>query len=184
MRHLVNLLPEVRQRGVLAQTDAVSLVAGERIRGSWWAHPRGKAIFWALSALADDPDVVPSKGFDGKQRWIHRALWSALVRVSRDRALFAAPSQEARRLLRRVEREGKVSATGKARLELDRALLVVATEKHTASGKHVMELTPFERWFPEKIRREADKLSAEEAQSRLEAAGVPVRQPGSARKTR
>jgi len=169
---VIDLSWEVRRRGALAQSDAVSLAAGEPIRGSWWAHPRGQEIFRALSALADDPDVVPCKGFDGKQRWIHRALWPALVRASRERALFAAPSAEARRLVRRVEREGKVAASGKARLELERALLVVAVQEHTGSGKHVMELTPFERWFPAEIRRAADGLSAEEALEQLEKAGV------------
>src|SRR5262245_35433182 len=158
----------------MAQADAVGLVAGEPIRGSWWAHPRGQEIFRALSALGDDPDVVPCKGFDGKQRWIHRALWPALVRASRERALFAAPSAEARRLLQRVEREGKVAAGGKARLELERGLLVVAIQEHTGSGKHVMELTPFERWFPADARRAADGMSAEEALGRLGKAGVPI----------
>jgi len=180
---VIDLSKEVRRRGALAQTDAVSLAAGEPIRGSWWSHPRGQEIFRALSALAEDPDVVPCKGFDGKQRWIHRALWPALVRASRERALFAAPSAEARRLMQRVEREGKVAASGKARLELERALLVVAVQEHTESGKHVMELTPFERWFPAEVRRAADGISAEEALEQLEAAGAGVT-AGSRRGTR
>ncbi|HEY8211301.1 MAG TPA: hypothetical protein VIG99_27645 [Myxococcaceae bacterium] len=171
----IDLSKEVRRRGAMAQADAVSLVAGEPIRGSWWAHPRGEEIFQALSALADDPDVVPCKGFDGKQRWIHRTLWPALVRASRERALFAAPSAEARRLLQRAEREGKAAASGKARLELERSLLVVAVQEHTESGKHVMRLTPFERWFPADVRRAADRMTAEAALKRLVQAGLPAR---------
>jgi len=171
---VLDLSKEVRKKGALAQADAVSLVAGERIRGSWWAHPRGQEIFQALSALADDEDVVPCKGFDGKQRWIHRKLWPALVRASRERSLFSAPSVAARALLRRVEREGKTPATGKARLELERALLVVATQEHTGSGKHVMRLTPFEQWFPAAERRAAGTLAAEAALEQLAKAGLPV----------
>jgi hypothetical protein len=171
---VIDLSREVRRKGALAQADAVSLVAGAPIRGSWWAHPRGQEIFRALSALADDPDVVPCKGFDGKQRWIHRKLWPALVRAARERSLYPAPSVAARTLLKKVERDGKATASGKARLELERALLVVAVQEHTESGKHVMQLTPFERWFPADARRAADALTAEAALARLEKAGLPV----------
>ena len=177
---MIDLSKEVRRRGALAQAEAVSLVAGEPIRGSWWAHRRGQEIFRALSALADDPDVVPCKGFDGKQRWIHRGLWPALVRASRERSLFAAPSAAARVLLRRVEREGAAASSGKARLELERALLVVAVQEHTGSGKHVMQLTPFERWFPAAVRRAAEKLALEAALEQLAKAGLPVPAPGEA----
>ncbi|MEA2842909.1 MAG: hypothetical protein QOJ69_580 [Actinomycetota bacterium] len=62
--------------------SVAELVAGEPIRGSWWGHPAGPAIFEALNALADSPDVVRTRLVDGKVTLVHRRLWPALVRVA------------------------------------------------------------------------------------------------------
>ncbi len=64
-------------------------VVGEPIIGSWWAHPKGKAIFAALSAIDDSPDVRCFKLIDGKITLVHRRAWPALVRLARDGALAA-----------------------------------------------------------------------------------------------
>jgi hypothetical protein len=64
-------------------------VAGEPIVGSWWAHPKGKAIFAALSEIDDSEDVRSFKLIDGKITLVHRRLWPALVRLARDGALPA-----------------------------------------------------------------------------------------------
>ena len=65
-------------------------VAGEPIVGSWWAHPKGRAIFAALSELDDSDDVRSFKLIDGKITLVHRRVWPALVRLARDGALAAA----------------------------------------------------------------------------------------------
>ena len=57
-------------------------VAGEPIVGSWWAHPKGKAIFAALAELADSDDVRSFKLIDGKLAFVHRRAWPALVRLA------------------------------------------------------------------------------------------------------
>ena len=62
-------------------------VAGEPIVGSWWAHPKGKAIFAALSELDDSVDVRCFKLVDGKITLVHRRVWPALVRLARDGVL-------------------------------------------------------------------------------------------------
>ena len=62
--------------------NVAALVAGERIRGSWWAHPKSHDIFDALNALDDSPDVVRLKLLNGKITLVHRRLWPALVRVA------------------------------------------------------------------------------------------------------
>jgi hypothetical protein len=59
-------------------------VAGEPIVGSWWAHPKGKAIFAALSELDDSVDIRCFKLLDGKVTFVHRRLWPALVRLAKD----------------------------------------------------------------------------------------------------
>ena len=63
--------------------NLAELVAGERIRGSWWGHPPSQArCFAAISILADSPDVVRTRLVNGKVTLVHRRVWSALVRVA------------------------------------------------------------------------------------------------------
>ncbi len=64
-------------------------VAGEPIVGSWWAHPKGRAIFAALSELDDSEDVRCFKLVDGKVTLVHRRAWPALVRLARAGVLAA-----------------------------------------------------------------------------------------------
>jgi len=65
-------------------------VAGQPIIGSWWAHPRGKAIFAALSEIDDADDVRCFKLVDGKVTFVHRRMWPALARLASDGILAAA----------------------------------------------------------------------------------------------
>lgn len=62
--------------------NVAEAVAGGPIRGSWWAHPRGKQVFAALSAIADSPDVLAFRLVDGKRTLVHRRLWPALVKLA------------------------------------------------------------------------------------------------------
>ena len=61
--------------------NVAEIVAGEPISGSWWAHPQSHAIFAAINALADSPDVVRLRLVNGRITLVHRRLWSALARV-------------------------------------------------------------------------------------------------------
>jgi hypothetical protein len=58
------------------------VVAGEPLRGSWWAHPKGNHIFQLSRAIRSSPDVLVCRLVDGKITYIHRRLWPALVRVA------------------------------------------------------------------------------------------------------
>lgn len=64
-------------------------VAGEPIVGSWWAHPKGSAIFEALSQIDDSTDVRCFKLVDGKVTFVHRKAWPALVRLGKDGVIAA-----------------------------------------------------------------------------------------------
>lgn len=57
-------------------------VAGEPVRGSWWGHPRGRAIFAAAEAVRGSADVLACKLVAGKVTFAHRRLWPALVRLA------------------------------------------------------------------------------------------------------
>jgi hypothetical protein len=62
--------------------NVAELVAGEPIKGSWWAHPKSRDIFAALNDLSESPDVVRLRLVKGKVTFVHRRLWPALVRVA------------------------------------------------------------------------------------------------------
>jgi hypothetical protein len=65
--------------------NLVEAIAGEAIRGSWWAHPKGRQIFRVSEAIGASPDVLVCKLLDGKVTYVHRRLWPALVKSA---ALF------------------------------------------------------------------------------------------------
>ncbi len=57
-------------------------VAGAPIRGSWWSHPKGKAIFAATRAMREEPEVLVCRVIDGKVSLAHERLWPALVKLA------------------------------------------------------------------------------------------------------
>jgi len=78
----------VEKHGVVLQAargpvpSLAEYVAGERIRGSWWGHPKGQEIFRLTEAVIDSGQVLVCKLIDGKVTYVHRRLWPALVRLS------------------------------------------------------------------------------------------------------
>jgi len=58
------------------------MVAGEPLRGSWWAHPKGHDIFLLSRAIRRSPDVLVCRLVDGKITYVHRRMWPALVSVA------------------------------------------------------------------------------------------------------
>jgi hypothetical protein len=64
-------------------------VAGQPIVGSWWAHPKGRAIFAALSEIDDADDVRCFRLVDGKVTFVHRRVWPALACLASSGALAA-----------------------------------------------------------------------------------------------
>lgn len=148
-------LARLREHGVLLQTDAnlpsISfLIAGEPVRGSWWSHPAGRAIFRVNGELEDHPDVLMAKLISGKITFIHRALWAAVLSVGRAREPWQMDrlSRGARALLAEVDRR-PVKPDGRARKaasELETSLLVFSEQFHTESGAHVRRLDSWDRW--------------------------------------
>jgi hypothetical protein len=147
------VLRELSRRGLLLVQDktlpsVVGIMTGESLRGSWWAHPKGKQIFSVLSELIEGPDVIVTKLLAGKATLVHRGLWAALVAVvaSREAWQLRALSAPARRLLETVSREGSLQSSGAAAKELSTRLLVKAGQEHTVSGKHVLVLEDWHVW--------------------------------------
>lgn len=57
-------------------------IAGAPIRGSWWGHPEGHAIYAAGQMLAGRDDVVVLRLVKGKLTYVHKRLWPALAAVA------------------------------------------------------------------------------------------------------
>jgi hypothetical protein len=83
-----DLMTVLVEHGVLLESargpipNVAELVAGEPIKGSWWGHPAGHAIYETINALADSPDVIRVRLVNGKITLVHRRVWPALVRVA------------------------------------------------------------------------------------------------------
>lgn len=82
------VLAFVKLHGVVLQAahgpvpSLAETIAGGRIRGSWWGHPKGREIFSAAATIADHSDVLVCKLIEGKVTYIHRRLWPALVKLA------------------------------------------------------------------------------------------------------
>ena len=78
----------VEEHGVVLESghgpvpSLVEAIAGEAVRGTWWGHPKGRAIFRATRAVRDSADVLVCRLLGGKITYVHRRMWPALVRLA------------------------------------------------------------------------------------------------------
>jgi hypothetical protein len=152
MNALAGPLAALERRGLLLLHDPVlpslsTIVAGEPIRGSWWGHRAGSAIFEIANALEDHPDVLVTKLVSGKVTFVHHRLVPAVVAVASERVAWQLErlGAAASRLLAQVDAQGDapLRASGEAAKLLERRLLVHARQVHTEEGRHVTELVPW-----------------------------------------
>lgn len=159
MKHEDQAFLELERHGLLMQSDArlpsvSSIVAGSPIRGSWWAHPRGREIFGAIATLAEHPDVLAVKLVSRKMTLVHRRLWPALLAVARSDGPWQTRGlpATARSLLSRVrdERQLRTDRLSKgqaaAAKPLEERLLIHASEIHTETGAHAKVLESWPAW--------------------------------------
>jgi hypothetical protein len=78
----------IRQHGVVLEAahgpvpSVAEAIAGEPVRGNWWAHRKSREIFALTRAIRDSNDVLVCRLIDGKITFVHRRLWPALVRAA------------------------------------------------------------------------------------------------------
>jgi hypothetical protein len=78
----------VERHGIVLQAargplpNLAEAVAGGAIRGSWWSHPKARAIYRVLETVSEHPDVLVCRLVDGKVTYVHCRLWPALVRLA------------------------------------------------------------------------------------------------------
>ena len=159
--------------------SVVSLVAGKAIRGSWWGHPSGGAVYSESNKLADRTDVVVLKLLNGKVTFVLDTLWAHVYAVGTcgepwQMTGLRLPSQ---RLLGLVRRNGLIRTddprsrlaagprVSSAALDLERSLLVLGAQVHTESGRHAKSLESWLHWARRK--KLASRLSATRAKAEL-----------------
>ncbi|MBV9325594.1 MAG: hypothetical protein JO352_17620 [Chloroflexi bacterium] len=170
-----------------ALPSLVGVIVDEPLRSSWWGHPRGHVIYAAMNRLEDDPDVLSSKLIAGKVTYVHRNLWPAVYAAGTGREAWQLNnlSAGARWLLEETDAHGAVQTdmavpprevradkrTADFARELERRVLVHATEFHTPSGAHAKLLETWQRWAAT-VKFRPPALSAAEARAELEAAAA------------
>ncbi len=179
---------ELKRTGFLLLTDnvlpsVVSLVVGEAVRGSWWAHPRVHNIYDVAQPLGERADVIVAKLVSGKNTYVHRILWPALIAVgsAREPWQLEGLSRMAHRLLAAVDEQSELrtdsipwsggarkDSPGEATRLLERKLLVHTEEVHTETGAHAKRLECWERWG-KRVGLETNRMPAEQAKRELEA---------------
>lgn len=148
------LLPALARCGLLLVQDrhlpcVVTLLTGEVPATSWWSHPDSHRIFRALQDLTAHPDVLLTKLLLGKDTFVHRALWPALLAVAlaREPWQMRALTHDAGALLARTDAaRSAVTASGREVRELLARLLVHSREVHTRSGRHELTLMSWTLW--------------------------------------
>lgn len=56
-------------------------VAGERIQGSYWAHPMGDEIFVLTRTIRSSEEILVCRLVKGKVTYVHQRLWPAIFRL-------------------------------------------------------------------------------------------------------
>jgi hypothetical protein len=78
----------VRQHGIVLVSAKgpvprlTEAIAGESIKGSWWAHSNSHQIFAILQKLEDSPDILVCRFILGRVTFVHRRLWPAIVKLA------------------------------------------------------------------------------------------------------
>ena len=78
----------IRQEGLMLASakgpvrNLAEMIAGEPVRGSWWAHPRGREIFAIFREIEESSQILVCRVVEGKITFVHRGLWPALIRLS------------------------------------------------------------------------------------------------------
>lgn len=154
----LNIVRALEEHGLLLLTDArlpsvAAIVVGSSVRGSWWSHPQGRAIFAACEIFAHHPDALVTRIVSGKVTWVHRSLWNALLAVARERAPWQTRGlgRRARSCLDRIDTDGPLRCDQAGidpaiALDLERRLLVHAEAVHTERGAHSRMVESWDQW--------------------------------------
>src|SRR6185369_10572145 len=154
---------KLEKLGLLLLSDVnlpsiATLVAGEKVSGSWWSHKAAQRIFAVSELLEDHTDVLIMKLVSNKVTFVHRELWGHVysIGVAREDWQLKNLSPVAKRLLKALDDEGvlQTNKLGKdfgpkpadTARELESRLLLHANQIHTESGAHAKVIETWGHW--------------------------------------
>ena len=178
MKTLKEALALLRKRGALLLVpDLVDAVAGEPVKGTWWAHPAGNTIYRLANELEDHEEVVVGKLARQKVTFVHARLFPALARVVTDegwrKKRIAKLDADARAALKAIEKKAQ-RVDSKTKKALEPTALVRSFNEHSESGKHVTILESWRAWMKARKVAVPKTLTLEAAQSELVAVGIDL----------
>ena len=186
---LEQLFAYLQEFDLLLDTDpkfpsVTGLLLGDTGGRSWWAHPRAKQMFDLSCGLRDRSEVLMVKLISGKVTFVHRPLWPAIVAVGMAREPWQIDglSKEAQALLKRVDKEHKLSSSGDPVRELESRLLAHSVSVHSESGNHTKDVQAWDAWA-KSARLGKVKLTAAEGRVQLESVVARLNQQFGARGT-
>lgn len=154
---------QLEKFGLLLLSDSslpsvATLVAGERVSGSWWSHKAAQRIFVVSETLEDHADVLLLKLVSNKVTFVHRELWGRIysIGVAREGWQLNKLSPLAKQLLKALDEHGSLltNKLGKefgpkpaeTARELEARLLLHANQIHTESGAHAKVIETWRTW--------------------------------------
>ena len=138
--------------------SVAGIVAGEPIRGSWWAHKEGRKIWEVLGEFSSLPYVLDSKLVSGKVTFVHKSIWPDFLAIclSGEEWQTRGISKEASLLLGKIKggvevdtselRKNLGSKAAVAARELELRMLAHARQYHTAAGFHAKKVQSWKSW--------------------------------------
>jgi hypothetical protein len=178
------VLAAVEELGLLlvqdkALSNAVEILVGGPVSGSWWGHPEGKRVYAALETITAHPDVLVAKLIARKLTLIHRRLWPAFLAVANAREPWQTRplSAEAALTLTALDSRRSLEPSPRVAKELELSLLAHSERVHTPSGKHVTRLEPWSRWA---VRAGCEPAAMPTAEAKYELQSALMRMGGTA----
>jgi hypothetical protein len=162
-KHFDAVFAQLQEDGLLLLSDPVlpsvsGIIAGEKIRGSWWSHELGQTIFTVSEMIEDHQDVMIMKLISQKVTFVHRELWSHIysIGVARENWQLKKLTPKARRALNILDAAGSLYSYKLKNAfapvgpdiarELEARLLAHAEQVHTESGKHARLIETWPVW--------------------------------------
>ncbi len=154
---------QLEKFGLLLLSDSslpnvATLVAGEKVSGSWWSHKAAQRIFVVSEMLEDHADVLLLKLVSNKVTFVHRELWGRVysIGVAREDWQLSKLSPAAKQLLKALDDQGSLLTNNLGKefgpkpaetvRELESRLLLHASQIHTESGAHAKVIETWDTW--------------------------------------
>ena len=137
------VLAQLEQRELLLQAgrefpSIANIVAGEEIRGSWWAHPKSNLVYWVCQDLEQHPRIAEARLIAGKVTHLWQTVWPHIAAI----ALSRAPWVGAAAMVLLFVVVGPAPVAGLAKIAIA-ALALLPLLVMTDSGAFIVDLLPW-----------------------------------------